>query len=141
MYLDSAYIAKYYVNEPDADAVRNLIRAADSLHSSAWALVEMTSVFHRHIREGSLSLRQGQQLMDLFRSHVDDAVWQFSPIHTSLLETTATLIRGLPKKVPLRAGDAIHIATALELGEQAIWTNDRHLLAAAAHFGLAGRSV
>jgi len=30
----------------------------------------------------------------------------------------------------LRAGDAIHIATALETGETGIWTNDRDLLAA-----------
>ena len=43
-----------------------------------------------------------------------------------------------PADVPLRAGDAIHTATALETGE--IWTNNRHLLAAVAHFGLAGRS-
>jgi predicted nucleic acid-binding protein len=39
------------------------------------------------------------------------------------------------------AGDAIHTATALETGETEIWTNDRHLLAAVAHFGLAGRSA
>ena len=36
---------------------------------------------------------------------------------------------------------AIHTATALETGETEIWTNDRHLLAAVAHFGLAGRSA
>ncbi|HEY6732966.1 MAG TPA: hypothetical protein VI256_04100, partial [Roseiarcus sp.] len=46
-----------------------------------------------------------------------------------------------PADVPLRAGDAIHTATALESGETEIWTNDRHLLAAVAHFGLAGRSA
>jgi len=40
----------------------------------------------------------------------------------------------------LRAGTPIHTATALETGETEIWTNDRHLLAAVAHFGLAGRS-
>ena len=41
----------------------------------------------------------------------------------------------------LRAGDAIRTATALETGETEIWTNDRHLLAAVAHFVPAGRSV
>ena len=46
-----------------------------------------------------------------------------------------------PADVPLRAGDAIHAATALETGETEIWTSDRHLLAAVAHFGLAGRSA
>ena len=44
-------------------------------------------------------------------------------------------------RVLLRAGDAVHIATALDLGEEEIWTNDRHLLAAAPHFGIAGRNI
>lgn len=141
MYLDSAYIAKYYVNEPDAPGVRNLVTAAARVCSSAWAIVEVTCVFHRHVREGSLSEAEGSELIDAFRSHVDDDVWNLVPITQALLRRTAVLIRGLPRRVPLRAGDAIHLATALSEGEPEIWTNDRHLLAAAAHFGLTGRSV
>lgn len=41
----------------------------------------------------------------------------------------------------LRAEDAVHLTTAQDLGEADLWTNDRHLLAAASHFGLIGRSV
>ena len=63
------------------------------------------------------------------------------PVTESLLRKTAMLIRSPPPDVPLRAGDASHTATALETGETEIWTNDRHLLAAVAHFGLAGRSA
>jgi hypothetical protein len=63
------------------------------------------------------------------------------PVTESLLRKTAMLMRSPPPDVPLRAGDAIHTATALETGETEIWTNDRHLLAAVAHFGLAGRSA
>jgi predicted nucleic acid-binding protein len=141
MYLDSAYIAKYYVNEPDAAFVRKLIRAATRVCSSAWALIEVTCVFHRHVREGSLTPAQGRELSDLFRGHVENDLWNLAPITDTLLRSSATLIRGLPKGVPLRAGDAIHLATALNVGEPEIWTNDRHLLAAAHHFGIAGRSV
>jgi hypothetical protein len=39
------------------------------------------------------------------------------------------------------AGDAIHVTTAQDLSEREIWTNDRHMLGAATHFGLVGRSV
>ncbi len=141
MYLDSAYIAKYYVNESDAAAVRKMIRRASHVCSSSWALAEVTCVFHRHVREGSLSPTQGRELMDLFRGHVEDELWTLVPITDALLRRTATLIRGLPQDVPLRAGDALHLATALEVGEPEIWTNDRHLLAAASHFGIIGRSV
>jgi predicted nucleic acid-binding protein len=141
MYLDSAYVAKYYVNERDAAAVRELIRGAARVCSSAWALVEVTCVFQRHVREGSLSLAQGLELIDVFRSHVEADLWNLIPVTPALLRRTATLVRGLPGNVPMRAGDAVHLATALEAGETEIWTNDRHLLAAAAVFGVQGRSV
>jgi predicted nucleic acid-binding protein len=141
MYVDSAYVAKYYVNEPDAEAVRKLIQSASQVCTSAWAVAEVTCVFHRHVREGSLSVEQGRELMDLFRSHVDDELWSLIPVSEGLLKRTATLVRGLPSVVPLRAGDAIHLATALGAGEQEMWTNDRHLLAAAAHVGLVGRTI
>ncbi|MDQ6699570.1 MAG: type II toxin-antitoxin system VapC family toxin [Acidobacteriota bacterium] len=141
MYLDSAYIAKFYVNEPDAPAVRQLIRRADRVCSSSWALLEVTSVFHRHVREGALTSAQGRELMDVFIDHVEDDLWNLIPASNALLRRTATLIRGLPQSVPLRAGDAIHLATALDAGELEIWTNDRRLLAAASHFGIAGRSI
>jgi predicted nucleic acid-binding protein len=141
MYLDSAYIAKYYVNEPDAAAVRRLIRGSASVCSSAWAMVEVTCVFHRHVREGSLTPAQGRELIDVFRKHVESDLWGLIPLTPELLRRTAALIRAVPAGVPLRAGDAVHLATALEAGEAEIWTNDRHLLAAAAHFGLVPRSV
>jgi predicted nucleic acid-binding protein len=64
MYLDSAYVAKYYVNERDASAVRELIRGAPHVCSSSWALVEVTCVFHQHVREGSLTGMQGRELID-----------------------------------------------------------------------------
>ena len=141
MYLDSAYIAKYYVNEPDAAAVRKLIRRASFLCSSAWALVEVTCVFRRHVREGSLTLAQGRELIDVFRGHVERDLWNLIPLTDALLRRTATLIRGVPAGVPLPAGDAIHLASALEVGEPELWTNDRHLLAAATHFGITARSL
>jgi len=37
--------------------------------------------------------------------------------------------------------DAIHLVTAADTGFTEIWTNDRHMLTAAPHFGLVGRSV
>jgi predicted nucleic acid-binding protein len=141
MYLDSAYVAKYYVNEPDAAAVRKLIRRTSFVCSSSWALVEVTCVFHRHVREGSLTLAQGRELMDVFRRHAEGDLWNLMPVSVSLLRRTATLIRAAPAGVSLRAGDAVHVASALEAGEAEMWTNDRHLLAAAAHFGIAARSV
>lgn len=141
MYLDSAYIAKFYVNEVDASAVRAIITQATRICSSSWALIEVPCVFHRHVREGMLTPDQGRELTDLFRQHVEDDVWNLIPLTDGLLRRTTKLIRGMPGHVPLRAGDAIHLATALEAHEEEVWTNDPHLLAAAGHCGLVGKSV
>lgn len=141
MYLDSAYIAKFYVNESDSTAVRAVIRRADSLMTSAWSLGEVTCVFHRHMREGALSRPQCQQLMDAFLKHADAGVWTMIPVTEALLKRMSMLVSAAPARVYLRAGDAVHLSTAQEVGEREIWTNDRHMLAAAPHFGLTGRHV
>ncbi len=62
------------------------------------------------------------------------------PVTDALLRRTATLIRGLQANLPLRAGHAIHPATALDAGETEIWTNDHHLLAAAASLASPARA-
>jgi predicted nucleic acid-binding protein len=141
MYLDSAYIAKFYVNERDSAAVRKAVRAGTNICSSLWAVIEVIAVFHRHVREGSLTRQQGHELADLFRNHVEADLWGLIPVTDALLRRTAILIRGIQSDAFLRAGDAIHLATAMDAGELEIWTNDRHLIGAAGQVGLIGRSV
>ncbi len=141
MYLDSAYIAKFYVNERDSEGVRALIRQADSLVTSAWSLGEVSCVFHRHMREGGLTPPQCHQLASAFLKHVETGVWTMIPVGEPLLKRMSAVVSAAPAGVYLRAGDAVHLTTAQELGEREIWTNDRHMLAAAPHFGLTGRSV
>ena len=141
MYLDSAYIAKFYVNESDSRAVRELIGGADSLVSSAWAMGEVSCVFHRLMRENKLTQRQFRELLDAFLRHAGQDVWTFLPVTSRTLQKVAALVRAAPAGVYLRAGDAVHLAAAMGAEEHEIWTNDRHLLRAAEHFGLSGRSV
>ena len=47
----------------------------------------------------------------------------------------------VPLDVFIRPADAVHLATVQEIGERAVWTNDRHILAAASYFGFKGQSV
>lgn len=141
MYLDTAYLVKYYVNEADSAVVRALLFTGRSLTSSAWAITELTCAFQRHVREGILSAHQAHVLHDEFLMHVETGVWRMIPVTDRLLRRCSMQVRGLPAGVYVRAGDAIHLTTAAEEGEAEIWTNDRHLLAAAPYFGLTGRSV
>jgi predicted nucleic acid-binding protein len=141
VYLDSAYIAKYYVHEPESRAIRALVKAAPFVYSSIWALAEVQCAFHRKMREGGTMAQAAPELSQAFLDHVDEGLWTLVPVSESLLRRAGAIVLSSPPGVFLRAGDAVHLTTAKDLGEKEVWTNDRHMLAAASHFGLIGRSV
>ena len=141
LYLDSAYVAKCYINEPDSPRVRAFVRGDADLQTSALCLAEMACVFHRHVREKGLTRRQALELRSAFIADVDDGVWLLHPVSEAVLRKVEAAARNLPATAYLRAGDAIHLVSARDAGFPEIWSNDRHLLGAARYFGLRGRSV
>ncbi len=142
MYLDSAYVAKCYLNEPDAGAVRTMVAGKSGLTSSAWCRAELGCIFLRHVREAALTRRQARELHDLFLDDVRHGAWTLLPVSLDLLENVESRLRRLRRRdLFLRAGDAVHLTTAADAGFREIWTNDRHMLGAARSFGLRGRSV
>jgi predicted nucleic acid-binding protein len=141
VYLDSAYIAKYYVNEVDSAALRALVDKNPPLISSSVCLAEVSCVFHRHAREGRLSLSRAGALTKIFLEDIDSGFWTLIPATARVLRNVTILVSQVPQNVYIRAADALHLTTAQNEGETEIWTNDRHLLAAAPYFGLTGRTV
>lgn len=140
-YLDSAYVAKCYLNDSDSERVRQMVREPVELVSSALCIAEVSCAIHRRIREGELTRRQGQELCDVFRRHVDEGVWTLVPLSARLLWDLSQVLMSMAPGVFVRAGDAIHLISARQHGFHDVWTNDRHMLSAASQFGLRGRSV
>jgi predicted nucleic acid-binding protein len=141
MYIDSAYIVKYYVNEPNSIAVREIVRRAESRTSSALAIAEVTCAFHRRLREGNLTRDLFREVLVSFLKHVEAGAWSMAPVSDLVLRRVSRMLGSAPASLYLRSGDAVHLATALEIGELEVWTSDRHMLAAAPHFGLIGRTA
>jgi len=141
LYFDTSYIVKFYCNEPESPRVRELVRKADVIHSSLWALAEFHAVLHRRMREGSSSPNDVRKLALRFAEHTEAGLWKLIPVNEAMLRRTSALMISAPRDLFIRTADAVHLTTAQEIGEQAVWTNDRHMLAAAAYFGLTGQCV
>ena len=141
LYFDSAYVAKFYLREPDSDAVRALADQTDPLHSSEWCLAEVACTLHRQVREGALKGREAAEIRKAFRNDVATGIWVLAPVTLDLLAEVEEQAHTLPADVFLRAGDALHLVSAKAAGFSEIWSNDRHLLQAARYFGLKGRSL
>jgi len=141
VYFDTSYIAKFYFNEPESPRVRELVRKADVIHSSLWALAEFHAVLHRRMREGALRPIDVRKLALHFSEHIEAGLWNFIPVSQALLRRTSALLVSAPPGLFIRTAVAVHLTTAQEIGEPAVWTNDRHMLAAATYLGLKGQSV
>jgi predicted nucleic acid-binding protein len=109
-YLDASALVKRYVNELGSSWVRAITDVAGSpvLLTSRMTLAEVISAFARRLREGVLAADEFATARDAFRS--DCLVeYQIMPPTVAVVDLACALL----ERHPLRAYDAIHLATAL----------------------------
>ncbi len=136
IYFDSCYLAKLYLMEPDSPAVRARAQASGDVVCCLFGWGELVATLHRHLRGGRLTAPQFRLLSAQVAADVADGLWTPLPITTELAEAQARRMTELSDQVFLRAADALHLTCAAEAGLKEIYSNDRHLVAAAPHFGL-----
>jgi len=141
IYLDTCYILKCYLTEPGSTEVRALTQSADGLASCALARVEFAAAVHRHRREGKLSYPDARSVFDSFEADEQFGFWHWYGLTESLMHDVCESYRSLASSVFVRANDAVHLTCARRQGFQDIYSNDRHLLAAAPAFSLNGVNV
>ncbi len=136
-YFDSAFIAKFYLDESDSDAVRKLAERLGRVHCSVIGRLEVAAVFHRKWREDAFSERAFREVSDQFTDDCAAGLWTWLPVTDDLMGVAAAAVRTLPKAVFLRSADVLHLVCAREHGFEEIYTNDRQMLGAASRFKLA----
>ncbi len=138
IYFDSCYLAKLYLMEADSDRVRAYAATSDGLACCSIGRGEVIAAFHRHFREDRLTRREFRLLSAQLEADLAAGLWTELPVTSSVVESQARRMFAPPSSVYLRAADALHLACAAEAGLTEIYSSDRHLLAAAPHFGLRG---
>ena len=141
IYFDTAYLAKCYLNEPGSDEVRKLAAEAGEVACCAFGRVELAATIHRNLREAVITRAQHRVVLRQYDADEAEHIWTWLPVTPELLGEVATRFRSLKRSTYLRTADALHLACAAENGFQEIWSNDRHLLAAASAFKIKGRNV
>jgi predicted nucleic acid-binding protein len=141
IYLDSTYIIKCYLNEPGSREVLELVQGHDGQACALHGRVEFWSGVKRHVREGGLPPQRAQEVLLRFIRDESAGIWLFLPVDEALVRTACMRLAALPGEVSCRAADALHLASAADDGFTQIYSNDRHVLLAAPHFGLEGVNV
>lgn len=131
IYLDTSAVAKLYVPETDSDALESALLGRTDLLVSDLAVTELASALVRRVRQGDLAARDANLVYRTLRR--DLSARQFT--HLQLVPETyreaERLLATIGQRVPLRAGDALHLAAAIGGGAQGVVTFDHHLREAA----------
>lgn len=141
IYFDTAYLLKCYLPERGHAEMRNVILQQRSACCCEFGRVEFLTGLRRAAREGRLPENAIATVLSILELDEQAGVWIWLPQTRRLIDETCRFIRLLPPGVVLRAGDALHLASAKMEGCTQLFTKDRHLLSAAPHFGVVATNV
>jgi predicted nucleic acid-binding protein len=136
LYFDTSYLYRIYSVEPGHHAVKALLMETAEVVSAWHARAEFASILLRKRREGKDTPAFLDSLSAQFRQDQRDGLLRFLPLSEPVMLRLETTFSHAPKNTFLRAADALHLACAAENGFAKVYSNDRHLLAAASLFGL-----
>jgi predicted nucleic acid-binding protein len=138
---DTSYLLKCYVLEDASAEVRRLAAEREQVACCELGRLELVSALHRKLREHTIQAETYAVIRRQLASDERQGVWNWLSLSQDVLEGVYSVFHRLPLNACVRTGDAIHLECARRNGFSEIYSGDRHLLEAARHFGLWGRSV
>jgi len=141
LFCDTSTLAKYYVREPESDAVRARLDVEDQVLLSELARAELAAVFHRQLREHKWSQDDFATVLRQFATDEAVGYWTWVPLDSTIVEHVVRTFITLPEDVFLRTADCLHLVTALRQGFTEIHTHDAHQRNGAGALGLAAVTI
>jgi predicted nucleic acid-binding protein len=142
IYLDSSYLAKLYIHEHGSQEVeRWLDSRPEQVVCCLHGRLEVFAALKRQQREQRLKESQMRAATRRLETEEKAGIFRWLPIDALLMSSACLRMQKLSPAIFLRAADALHLACAADAGLKEIYSHDRHLLAAAPHFGLRGLDV
>jgi predicted nucleic acid-binding protein len=127
IYADPSFIVSLY--SPDA----NSAAAAHTMHASSgdrflttFGELQVVNAMGLRIFRREVSPAQAQSSLLEFENDLRNGVFQLRGLPDSILERARQLSRQTTPKLGTRTADLLHVAAALELGVDTLYTFDHH---------------
>ncbi len=131
VYVDTSTLIKWYVSEPYSNEVEAFLTGDVQLVLSSLSLLEWDCTMRRRERTGSFDVHYRLLAEREFATQLAEGFFRHTDINRQVFDLARELIRQV-EPVPLRAMDALHLASASALSISRFATSDR-VLAEAAH--------
>lgn len=134
VYADTSVIVALLTREPATDNVTAWFSAfSGTLAASDWLLSEFASAISIKVRTGQIDETTARAVREEFHLLASDGL-RLTPVSRNIFHSAARLAE--VHEHGLRAGDALHLAAALEIGAASIATLDVRMMLNARRLGL-----
>lgn len=134
-YLDTSALAKWYLNEPKADAFEAFVRTLSEAAISRLTVLEFRCLLARRRRAGEIGATVERRVLASFDKDVRGGFLEVHPLDDDHAVAATAIIGRLPRH-GLRSLDALHLAIALAIGARVLATADRVMAEAAKALGI-----
>jgi predicted nucleic acid-binding protein len=127
VYADPSFIVSLY--SPDANsaaAARTMQSSSADRFVTTFGELEVVNAMGLRISRKEVSALQSQSSLTQFENDLRDGVFQLRGLSDSVLERARQLSRQTTAKLGTRTADLLHVAAALNLGVDYLYTFDQH---------------
>lgn len=135
VYIDTSALAKWYVYEFQSPEVQDFITGNLPVTISRLGVLEFHALVRRRGRAGELSAELQAEVIVRFQEHIRQGFVFVHPLEDRHALAGIEIMQRLTEH-PLRTLDALHLATAQQIGARTLATADRVMAAAAGALGL-----
>lgn len=137
IYLDSSIIFSVHAKDVNTPAAASLLRSAgEPLVLTELCEVEFINALCRREFLKQITRKQAEASMNDLDLNVHRGVFQLLPFPETAFALAKTLVRRFTPSVGVRAADVLHVAAAIELKADALYTFDQRQHRAAKAAGL-----
>ena len=127
IYTDTSFLVSLY--SPDANsaaAVRAVKASAGERFVTILGELELLNAFGLRVFRKEVSEAQAQSSLSDFEKDLRDGLFQLRGLPDPVFERARQLSRQTTAKLGTRAADVLHVAAALELGADYLYSFDHH---------------
>jgi predicted nucleic acid-binding protein len=125
-YADPSFIVSLYSPDANSHAAAHTMQAPAERFVTTFGELEVVNAMGLRIFRKEISPAQAQSSLLEFEQDLRDGVFQLRGLTDPVLERAQQLSRQTTAKLGTRTADVLHVAAALELGVDCLYTFDLH---------------
>lgn len=125
-YVDTSFLISLYSPDANSNSAANTMRTSKGEHYiSVFGELEMVNAMQLRVFRKELSVAQAQSSMKNFEGDMRAGIFLVRPLSDQVFQRALQLSRQTTARLGTRTADLLHVAAALELGVDCLYTFDR----------------